>query len=239
MAGPALLVAATAAVALLAAPAAPSDAAPHDASLPRPHIVWKPIPYGPRRQADMAAYSRRHYGVPVARLVPRMIVEHVTVSTTFSSAFWTFHANAPSPELGELPGVCAHFVVDVDGTIYQLVRLDLRCRHTTGLNQHAIGVEHVGLSHGEVLRNTRQLRASLALTAWLAARFHIPLANVIGHNESLDHPLRRERYAAWRCQTHGDFPRAAMTPYRARLKPLLRQAGLPLTPTRWIDSPCR
>ena len=90
-----------------------------------------------------------------------------------------------------------------------------------------------------MLRNARQLRASLALTAWLARRFRIPLANVIGHNESLDHPLRYERYAAWRCQTHADFPRAAMDPYRRRLKPLLRRAGLPLAPTRWRDSPCR
>ena len=106
--------------------------------------------------------------------------------------------------------MCAHFIVDTDGTVYQLVRLSLMCRHTTGLNQHAIGVEHVGMSHADVLRNGPQLRASLALTAWLVARYRIPLANVIGHNESLEHPLRYERYAAWRCQTHADFPRAAM-----------------------------
>jgi beta-N-acetylhexosaminidase len=168
-----------------------------------------------------------------------MVVEHATASTTFSSAYWTFHADRPSPELGELPGVCAHFVIDTDGTIYQLVRLDLQCRHTTGLNQHAIGVEHVGLDHRDVLRNPKQLRASLALTAWLAWRYRIPLGNVIGHNESLDHPLRRERYAAWRCQTHADFPRAAMDTYRRRLKPLVRGAGISLAPTRWVDSPCR
>jgi beta-N-acetylhexosaminidase len=168
-----------------------------------------------------------------------MVVEHVTVSTTFASAFATFASNAPSAELGELPGVCAHFVVDTDGTIYQLVRLDLMCRHVTGLNQHAIGVEHVGLSHAEVLGNPRQMRASLALTAWLQARYRIPLANVIGHNESLEHPLRRERYAAWRCQTHGDFTRAAMSVYRRRLRPFLRGTGVSTAPTRWVESSCR
>jgi hypothetical protein len=187
----------------------------------------------------MAAYARRHYGIASARLAPRMVVEHVTVSTTFASAFWTFASDRPSPELGELPGVCAHFVVDTDGTIYQLVRLDRMCRHVTGLNQHAVGVEHVGMSHADVLGNPRQLRASLALTAWLATRFRIPLANVIGHGESLEHPLRRERYSAWRCQTHADFPRAAMDTYRRRLRPLLRPAGVPLTGTRWVDTPCR
>ena len=231
------LVAASAA--LLGAHASHAGSPSLTVALPRPPVVWKPIPYGARRQAEMAAYSARHYGVRSAQLAPRMIVEHVTASTTFSSAFWTFHADRPSPELGELPGVCAHFIVDTDGTIYQLVRLDLRCRHTTGLNQHAIGVEHVGLSHRDVLRNERQLRASLALTAWLADRFRIPLAAVIGHNESLDHPLRHERNAAWRCQTHADFPRAAMDPYRKRLRTLLRATGVSLAPTKWRDSPCR
>ena len=216
-----------------AAPAAKA-AAP-----PRPAIVWKPIPYGSRRQAEMAAYGKRHYGFASAKLAPRMIVEHATASTTFASAYWTFHADRPSPELGELPGVCAHFIVDTDGTIYQLVRLELRCRHTTGLNQYAIGIEHVGMSQTDVLRNARQLRASLALTAWLASRYRIPLANVIGHNESLEHPLRHELYAGWRCQTHADFPRGAMVVYRRKLLLPFRKAGLSVAPTKWVDSGCR
>ena len=226
VAGPTLSHAAATPAATLVAPA-------------RPAIVWRPIPYGPRRQAEMAAYSKRHYGLASAKLAPRMIVEHATASTTFASAYWTFHADRPSPELGELPGVCAHFIVDTDGTIYQLVRLNLRCRHATGLNQYAIGIENVGMSHTDVLRNARQLRSSLALTAWLAWRYRIPLANVIGHNESLDHPLRYERDAAWRCQTHADFPRVAMDVYRQRLLLSFRKAGLSVSPTKWVDSNCR
>ena len=66
-----------------------------------------------------------------------------------------------------------------------------------------------------------QLRASLALTAWLAHRFHIALRNVIGHAESLSSPFHRERYAPWRRQTHGDWSHADMERYRARLRPLL------------------
>jgi N-acetylmuramoyl-L-alanine amidase-like protein len=208
-------------------------------TLPGPPIVWKPIPFGPRRRAEMVAYARRHYGIRSATLKPRMIVEHATASTTFSSAYWTFHADRPDAELHELPGICSHFIVDTDGTVYQLVPVDLMCRHTTGLNQFAIGIEHVGRTERDVLRKPRQLNASLALTAWLADRYRIPLANVIGHNESLEHPLRYERYAAWRCQTHADFPRAAMNLYRKRLAPLFRRAGLSTTPTRWIDSACR
>jgi beta-N-acetylhexosaminidase len=69
-----------------------------------------------------------------------VIVEHYTGSNSFSAAWNTFAANQPDPELGELPGTCAHFIVGRDGTIYQLVRLNVMCRHTVGLNYVAIGI---------------------------------------------------------------------------------------------------
>src|SRR5262249_8840573 len=98
---------------------------------------------------------------------------------------------------GELPGTCAHFVVDRDGTIYQLVRLPLACRHTVGLNWTAVGIELVGTSDAEILHNPAQLRASLALTLWLADRYRIGLGDVICHNESLTSIYHRERLRVW------------------------------------------
>jgi len=193
----------------------------------RPHIVWKPIPFGATRIAETMAYARRHYGMPTATLKPRAIVEHVTATSTFSSAYNTFSADVPDAELHELPGTCAHFIVDRDGTIYQLVRLDRICRHTVGLNWAAIGIEHVGLSDAQVLGDAAQMRASLALTLWLMSRYHIGLANVIGHNESLTSPLHKELYGPWRCQTHADWRRADMDVYRARLVAL---STIPLGP---------
>jgi beta-N-acetylhexosaminidase len=90
---------------------------------PRPTIVQKPIPFGPARRAETAAYAERHYGVNTWRLTtPRVIVEHYTATTSFSATWNTFAADTPDPELGERPGTCAHFVVDRDGTIYQLVQ---------------------------------------------------------------------------------------------------------------------
>jgi N-acetylmuramoyl-L-alanine amidase len=61
------------------------------------------------------------------------------------------------------------------------------------------------------------MRASLRLTRWLRRKFHIRLRNVIGHNESLRSPYHRERVAALRHQTHGDFRHASMRRYRKRL----------------------
>jgi N-acetylmuramoyl-L-alanine amidase len=188
------------------------------ATAARPPIVWRGIPFGGARRAQMRAYARRHYGTGTAALRhPKVIVEHFTASGTFSSAFNTFAANAPDVELHERPGVCAHFVIDRDGTIYQLVSLRLMCRHTVGLNDRSIGIEHVGSSDAEILGRPAQLRASLRLTRWLRARYGIRRRDVIGHAESLSSPYHHERVARLRTQTHGDFAPSAMRRYREKL----------------------
>ncbi|HZN88370.1 MAG TPA: DUF2817 domain-containing protein [Thermoleophilaceae bacterium] len=190
-------------------------------------VTSKPIPYGPERRADMAAYARRHYGIDDYRLTrPRVIVQHYTVTDTFQPVFDYFSVNRPDPELGELPGVCSHYVIDRDGTIYQLVQTSLMCRHTVGLNWTAIGIEHVGRSDAQVMGNARQLAASLRLTRMLQGRHRIPTRNVIGHNENRSSPFHRERVARLRTQTHGDFPKAVMDGYRRRLGALPAPASL-------------
>jgi beta-N-acetylhexosaminidase len=188
---------------------------------PRPHIIWKPIPYGPQRRAEMAKYAEKHYGIDSWRLHPKVIVEHYTASNSFSAAWNAFAANSPDPELHELPGDCAHFIIDRNGRIYQLVRLDVMCRHTVGLNYVAIGIEHVGTSDAEILHDRAQMRASLELTAWLVDRFGIKVRNVIGHNESLSSPYHKELYKPWAHQTHADWRHADMDVYRTRLRRLL------------------
>jgi N-acetylmuramoyl-L-alanine amidase len=184
----------------------------------QPAIVHDPIPFGARRKAEMRAYARRHYGLNTALLKhPKVIVEHVTVTSTFSAAFNTFAADVPDQELHELPGTCAHFIVDRAGKIHQLVSLRYMCRHTVGLNYTAIGIEHVGMSDAQVLGDGRQMRASLRLTRWLQAKFGIATKNVIGHAESLSSPYHYERVKRLRRQTHGDWTHADMQVYRRRL----------------------
>ena len=213
---------------------------PTHGRLPRPHIVWKPIPFPPQRLAETAAYALRHYGVDTWRLRhPHVIVEHYTASTTMESAWSTFAQDVPDSELHELPGTCAHFIIDRDGTIYQLVPLDVICRHTVGLNSTAFGIEHVGMSDSEVLQDPAQMRASLHLTAWLMQRYHIALGDVIGHAESLTSPYHHELYPAWRCQTHADWQPADMGIYRARLRALLRRYRIPIgPPVKRVSSGC-
>jgi len=200
-------------------PIRPETPLPPPALVPqRPPIVQSPIPFAAKRKAEMAEYARRHYGLDTYRLSdPRVIVIHYTETPDFRSTFNTFAPDVPDPELHELPNTCAHFVIDKDGTIHQLVPLDIMCRHTVGLNWTAIGVEHVGSSDAEVLGDHAQMRASLRLVRWLRCRFHIQTANVIGHNESLSSPYHHERVPRLRAQTHSDFNHTDMAVYRRRL----------------------
>jgi len=189
----------------------------------KPRIVWDPIPFGAARKAQMTAYARRHYGSfmkPTWRLIhPHVIVIHYT-DASYTSTFNTFANDVPDSELHELPADCAHFVIDSDGTIHQLVSLQTMCRHTVGLNWTAIGIEHVGYSDAQVLGDAPQMRSSLKLVHWLQCRFNIRTRDVIGHAESLSSPYHHEDVPSLRTQTHSDFIHRDMQTYRARLRKL-------------------
>jgi beta-N-acetylhexosaminidase len=187
----------------------------------RPRIVRKPIALTAKRRQETAAYADRHYGIRSATIDgPHVIVEHYTVTPDFPSTYAVFAPDTPDVELHELPGLCSQFVVDRDGTIYQLTPVRFMCRHTVGLNYTAIGIEHVGSSDREVLTDAAQMRASLKLTRWLRCRSQIGVGNVIGHSESLGSRYHRELVAALRTQTHDDWTRADMRTYRQRLRAL-------------------
>lgn len=188
------------------------------ADVPPPAIHQDPIPFPAKRKREMRRYAQRHYGIDSFRLEgPKVIVQHYTANRSYQATWNTFAPDVADPELHELPGTCAHYVIDTDGTINQLVPVEIMCRHTVGLNYTAIGVEHVGTSDGQVMGNKRQLKASLRLTRWLQSRFSIRTKDVIGHAESLSSPYHRERVERLKRQTHGDMSRSTMTRYRALL----------------------
>ena len=216
----------------------PSPSITETVLVPRPPIVAKPIPFPESRKREMVAYAQEHYGLNTYRLVrPKVIVEHFTASATFDPVFNTFAAD--TPHLGELPGTCAHFVIDTDGTIYQLVPLEVMCRHTVGLNYTAIGIEMVGQSDEDILSHPSQLAAALDLTLWLMQEYDIELRNVIGHNESLTSPLHNELVPSLRCQTHQDWNHGDMEIFRDDLARLATEFRLRLGPSaKPVDSGC-
>jgi N-acetylmuramoyl-L-alanine amidase len=191
------------------------------ATATRPPIVRDLIPYGDRRRAEMAAYSRRHYGTHTYWLTdPKVIVLHFTAGPSYRSAYWTFYGDRPYR--GELPGVSCHFVVDKDGTIYQLVPLAVRARHCIGLNHLAIGIEFVQetgtgghWADQQILARRPQVRAGLRLVRYLMARYGISKANVIGHAMANDSPFFKD-LEGWR-NARSDWLAVDVRAFRSRL----------------------
>ncbi len=192
-----------------------------DRGFRRPAIKKDRIRFGDKRKRQTAGYSARHYGRRTWRLRrPRQIVLHYTVSSTYPPVHNTFAANAPA--LGESPGVCAHYVVDKDGTIYQLVRPGIRCRHTIGLNHRSIGIEIVqeggGSPERAILSRNRQRRAAQKLAGWLCGRYEIRVKDVIGHAMANDSRYFRDR-AGWR-NDHRDWTAGFVREFRRGLRDL-------------------
>ena len=195
--------------------------APAAAQAPKPPIDHDPISYGAERKRQMAGYSARHYGQREWRLTnPDVIVLHFTASDSYSSAWNTFDSNAPN--LGETPGVCAHYVIKQSGGIEELVPPSIRCRHTIGLNHRSIGIEMVQEtgrgSHWadqQILDRRPQIRAALRLVRWLQDRYGIPPRDVIGHAMANDHRYFKD-LEGWR-NDHSDWLKRDVREFRKRL----------------------
>ncbi len=201
------------------APAGPTNTAGSGAGGYR--LVQKWLPYPQQRKDEMADYARRHYGIASAHLDAQVIVVHFTESDTAASAYNTFAADVPNR--GELPGTCAHFIVDQDGTVLAIVPTDLMCRHAIGLNHVAIGIEIVQATHGhsstwaeqQILARPAQIDAVLRLVRELQARYGIGAGDVIGHAMANGHRLFVDKLG-WR-NDHTDWSAPSIAALRQRL----------------------
>jgi N-acetylmuramoyl-L-alanine amidase len=76
--------------------------------------------------------------------------------------------------------VSAHYVIDRNGDIYQMVSDSDRSNHCMGANQNSIGIEHVGSETDSL--TAPQAAASAALIRWLLEQYQIPRTNIFGHD---------------------------------------------------------
>lgn len=89
--------------------------------------------------------------------------------------------------------VSAHYMVDIDGTIFQLVDENNRAWHAgvsywrgnTNINQRSIGIEIVNKGHefGYTPFPKVQMEAVASLCSEILARHDIPPRNVVGHSD--------------------------------------------------------
>ncbi|OHT43969.1 N-acetylmuramoyl-L-alanine amidase [Flavobacterium tructae] len=82
------------------------------------------------------------------QISPKYLIIHYTAGDKASGAITWFKQ---TPAQGNTDRICAHIVVDLDGTITQLAPFNTRCNHAgysswdgrTGMNEYAIGIEIV------------------------------------------------------------------------------------------------
>lgn len=153
----------------------------------KPEIIQKPITFNEERKQLTLEYMSEHYGMEQDEptIEPTMVVVHWTVVPTLEKTFSVFDpVRLPSYrkeiQSGGSVNVSSQFLIDRDGTIYQLMPENWMARHTIGLNYTAIGIENV--ADGKDLPMTEaQFDANLALIKYLAGKY--PIEFVLGHSE--------------------------------------------------------
>ena len=155
-------------------------------------INQKPIQFDKQRIALTREYQLTHYGIDSdsIEIEPKMIVLHWTCIPSLEVTFRIFNKSIlPSERHDKLPGdlnVSSHFVVDRDGSIYQLMPETWMARHVIGLNHNAIGIENIGGVDGKDDLTKEQVRANAFLVCYLKKKY--PTINhVIGHNDYLQY----------------------------------------------------
>lgn len=180
-------------------------------------IIHKaPIRFNKERIDLTQQYQLTHYGIDSEsiEIEPKMIVLHWTCIPTLEATFRIF--NSPtfpqnSPRIKELPGnlnVSSHFIVDRDGSIYQLMPENWMARHVIGLNHYAIGIENIGGIDGKDDLTEAQAKANAFLVCFLKKKYP-EIKHVIGHNDYLNFkntPLWLERDANYQTDKNDPGP---------------------------------
>jgi len=108
-----------------------------------------------------------------------LIVLHITAGPTARSAINTFKASVAPHR------VSAHFVIDRDGTVFQLLPVEDTAWHASAVNSRSVGIEHAA-QPGLLPCTEEQYKASAALVSWLCNLLGIPCdrLHVKGHSEA-------------------------------------------------------
>lgn len=152
-------------------------------------IKQKPIDFGKKRVSLTKEYIKKHYNLDAKdiKITPKIIFIHYTATKGFDYAYSLLKpekltslrkdiANASSLN------VSAHFMVDRDGSIYQLMPLNYMARHVIGLNYNSIGIENVGGKGDKEDLTIQQLISNILLINYLKKKFNT-IEYVAGHYE--------------------------------------------------------
>jgi N-acetyl-anhydromuramyl-L-alanine amidase AmpD len=147
-------------------------------------IIQKPIVFDENRVALTRKYRLEHYGINSQSIIiePQIIVLHWTFQDTFNVFNRSTLNNRADIKKGGDLNVSAHFLVDRDGKIYQLMPTNWMARHTIGLNDSAIGIENVGGVDNKEDLTQAQVDANVTLVRYLKKQYP-NIKYLIGHYE--------------------------------------------------------
>lgn len=167
----------------------------HAFSCHDPRVIHqKPIQFDNERIALTREYELTHYGIDSKsiEIEPKMIILHWTCMSSLALTFRVFDSPMlpkSSDRRNDLPGdlnVSSHFLVDRDGSIYQLMPDHWMARHVIGLNYYAIGIENLGGIDGKDDLTEEQVKSNAFLACYLKKKYPT-IDHIIGHNDYLNY----------------------------------------------------
>ena len=152
------------------------------------HITKKDIIFDDLRTSLTKQYIKERYNFEAESITidPRIIVVHWTATKTSEQAFNTFKSPSLQGSRNDISyasnlNVSAHFLVDRNGQVFQLMKDNIMARHVIGLNYSSIGIENVGGIEGYPLTN-EQLISNVKLVKYLKSKYP-KIDYLIGHFE--------------------------------------------------------
>ena len=152
------------------------------------HITKKDIIFDDLRTSLTKQYikERYHFEAESITIDPKIIVVHWTATKTFEQAFNTFKSPSLQGSRNDISyasdlNVSAHFLVDRNGEVFQLMKDNIMARHVIGLNYSSIGIENVGGIQGYPLTD-EQLISNIKLVKYLKSKYP-KIDYLIGHFE--------------------------------------------------------
>ena len=162
--------------------------------IPRPSVLFDPdaVPF-----VEAVNWSRTVGPQPKSLIVLHSMEAAEAANTAENVAAWFAGLRGPAPRTS------AHYCVDADSVIC-CVPPDRIAWHAPGANGSGIGIEHAGYARQSRAQwlddySIRMLMLSAELTAWLCARFNIPISFI-----GADHIKRGARGIT----THAEVTRA-------------------------------
>ena len=152
-------------------------------------IVQTPIYFGKTRVDLTKKYIKQHYDLDVKdiTIIPKIILIHYTAIDSYVESLKRFESQTLPIDRGDISkasalNVSTHFMIERDGTIHQLMPLNIMARHVIGLNYTSIGIENVGGENNVKNLTPKQLKANISLVKWLKKKVKT-LNYVVAHSE--------------------------------------------------------